>query len=56
VARRGDQRKPIPSRFLRVTLAAAGLACITAPATAETPPNTLVMAYQIDDMISLDPA
>ena len=45
------------SHFKPVALAAAcAVTLIVAPATAETPPNTLVMANQIDDMISLDPA
>lgn len=39
-------------------LAAAGVmtALAWAPATAETPPDTLVMAWQFDDIITLDPA
>jgi len=36
--------------------AATALATIAAPAAAETPPGTLVQAWQIDDLITLDPA
>ncbi len=46
--------------FLRSTLmssmTAIALICSAAMAQAETPKDTLVMAYVIDDMISLDPA
>lgn len=43
-------------RFTRTILAATILACGTLPAAAETPKDTLVQAWQIDDIISLDPA
>ena len=36
--------------------AAAALALASAPASAETPRDSLVMAFQIDDLITLDPA
>src|SRR5882757_10007703 len=54
--REGDN---VIKRFTRNALAATFLACsaLTAvPALAETPKDTLVEAWQIDDMISLDPA
>ncbi len=41
---------------LRYALAAAVLAALTPQAMAATPANTLVIAKQIDDLISLDPA
>ena len=44
-----------PKLALAAALAAA-LAWPAAPARAETPPDTLIQAWQIDDMISLDPA
>jgi len=43
-------------RFTRNILAATILACASLPAMAETPKDTLVEAWQIDDIISLDPA
>src|SRR5690349_9741684 len=48
-------------RFTRNILAATILACASLPAPglsalAETPKDTLVEAWQIDDIISLDPA
>src|SRR5918999_771681 len=36
--------------------AACALALASAPLSAETPENSLVMAFQIDDLITLDPA
>jgi peptide/nickel transport system substrate-binding protein len=41
---------------LRIAAAAAALALAAPPAMAATPPDTLVMAQNIDDMITLDPA
>lgn len=39
-----------------LVLGAALLLATTAPALAETPPDTLVQAWQIDELITLDPA
>jgi peptide/nickel transport system substrate-binding protein len=46
------------SKFAGLALAAALTAAIghSTPATAETPQDSLVMAFQIDDLITLDPA
>ncbi|SDR37016.1 peptide/nickel transport system substrate-binding protein [Rhizobiales bacterium GAS113] len=41
---------------LRITLAAGALALAGPAALAATPPDTLVLAQNIDDMITLDPA
>ena len=45
-------------RFTKTILAAGllGFAMLAQPALAETPPDTLVIAKQIDDIITLDPA
>lgn len=44
------------SHFLAATALASALILGTAPVRAETPPDTLIQAWQIDDVISLDPA
>ncbi|MGO1117779.1 ABC transporter substrate-binding protein [Rhodovibrionaceae bacterium A322] len=46
-------KKLLASTFLGASLLAGSLA---APALADTPKDSLIMAYAIDDMISLDPA
>src|SRR5271155_2925877 len=43
-------------RTMKRLWASAALVLIAAAAQAETPKDTVVMAKQIDDMISLDPA
>ncbi|MCV0394726.1 MAG: ABC transporter substrate-binding protein [Rhizobiaceae bacterium] len=43
-------------RMAMLVAAGALMALPLAPAKAETPPDTLVMAWQFDDIISLDPA
>ncbi|MGK9169790.1 ABC transporter substrate-binding protein [Inquilinus limosus] len=43
-------------KFVRGAVAAILLGCATLPARAETPKDTLVQAYRIDDIITLDPA
>ena len=43
-------------RFIRGLAAAVVMACAALPARAETPKDTLVQAYRIDDIITLDPA
>lgn len=43
-------------RAIAATALAAGLIAGAGPAPAATPKDTLVMAWQIDDLISLDPA
>ena len=45
----------IHSRLL-ASAALAALLAVSAPALAETPPDTLIQAWTIDDIISLDPA
>ncbi len=42
--------------ILRGAIAAILLSCAALPARAETPKDTLVQAYRIDDIITLDPA
>lgn len=44
------------NRFLGALTCVAAVLGVHAPADAETPPDTLVMAMNIDDIISLDPA
>lgn len=46
-------RRPMTGAALALTLAAMGMA---PAALAETPPDTLIQAWSIDDVISLDPA
>src|SRR5690554_2139065 len=46
-------RRLAAASFVAVSLAAAGASM---PLRAETPPDTLVQAWLIDDLISLDPA
>ncbi|MGH6927060.1 MAG: ABC transporter substrate-binding protein, partial [Dongiaceae bacterium] len=43
-------------RKLLSCVALAGLMALGTPATAETPKDTLVIAKNIDDIITLDPA
>lgn len=43
-------------KTIRGALAAILLGCAALPAAAETPKDTLVQAYRIDDIITLDPA
>ena len=43
-------------RMLKYALLAGALLTLSPHAMAETPANTLVMAKQIDDLISFDPA
>lgn len=47
--------KLIP-RLVAASLLTLGLGAATTPAFAETPPDTLIQAWAIDDIISLDPA
>jgi peptide/nickel transport system substrate-binding protein len=44
------------SRFFATAVVAASLGFPAVPVVAETPPDTLIQAWQIDDIISLDPA
>ena len=48
--------KPFLRSALMSSMTAVALLCTPLAAQAETPKDTLVMAYVIDDMISLDPA
>jgi peptide/nickel transport system substrate-binding protein len=43
-------------RLIRTTLAASLVALATAPALAATPDNALVIAQNIDDIVTIDPA
>ena len=43
-------------KFIKITLAASLLALATAPALAATPDNALVVAQNIDDIVTIDPA
>ncbi|MFN4102618.1 MAG: ABC transporter substrate-binding protein, partial [Pararhodobacter sp.] len=42
--------------LIRTTLVASLLALATAPALANTPDNALVIAQNIDDIVTIDPA
>src|SRR5688500_16378250 len=48
--------KPFLRSALQGFLAAVAILCSAASAHAETPKDTLVMAFVIDDIITLDPA
>ena len=43
-------------KLIRIPLAASLLALATAPALANTPPNALLVAQNIDDIVTIDPA
>lgn len=51
---RPDRRHPM--KLFRTALVASLLALATAPALANTPPNALVIAQNIDDIVTIDPA
>src|SRR3546814_1482498 len=53
---RGPQTGRLTVRKLIICAAAALMAATAVPAQAETPRDALVMAFTIDDIISLDPA
>src|SRR5690606_5709118 len=53
---RRASREAEMNRFLGALTCVAAVLGVHAPADAETPPDTLVMAMNIDDNISLDPA
>ncbi len=44
------------SKIVAAAIVSAAMGLTSAPAQAETPPDTLIQAWQIDDIISLDPA
>src|ERR1043165_95266 len=48
--------KPFLRSSLQASLVTIGILATAVTAQAKTPDDTLVMAYVIDDMISLDPA
>src|SRR3546814_9147983 len=53
---RGPQTGRLTVRKLIICAAAALMAATAVPAQAETPRDTLVMAWTFDDIITLDPA
>jgi peptide/nickel transport system substrate-binding protein len=50
-----QRRSPLSHALMASTALAAAIAC-AAPASAKTPPNTLVEGFAIDDILSMDPA